>query len=259
VKTVKGHSAQMIAMPLLHLQETKIDCELVMFDMTGTLIDVQPRIRARAAMRAKVMAERVGDEAVREWARLSGVELESWETDEDGPLVKAPRREDLIVGAAAIYVAGYRWDEAKDLVERVYDEADRMLSSVYEPSLFEGVEGALRALRAAGFKLAIATNDRRAEAEKTLRVIGVLDLFEAVVGADEVDDPKPSPAMVLLACERCGATPLKTVYVGDQPTDMEAGRRAGAVATVLVKTSPTPGLVELADHEIESVSELRSA
>jgi len=38
--------------------------------------------------------------------------------------------------------------------------------------------------------------------------------------------------MILKACEMAGASPEKTVYVGDQPTDAQAGRRAGVALVV---------------------------
>ncbi len=53
-----------------------------------------------------------------------------------------------------------------------------------------------------------------------------------VVEADMVDDGKPAPDMILKACEMAGASPEKTVYVGDQPTDAQAGRRAGVALVV---------------------------
>jgi len=124
--------------------------------------------------------------------------------------------------------------------------------------LFDGVEDALRGLKRGGVKLAIATNDRRTDAEETMASIGVLNLFDAVVGADDVDNPKPSPEMLLLACERCAYPPSRVVYVGDLPSDMEAGRSAGMKAVFAVHAGlvPSSGLVEQADFVIESVSRI---
>ena len=247
-------------MPVLCLPDGQIDCELVIFDMTGTLIDAKARIRARAKSRARVLGKLVGDEAVVNWARLSGVDLGTWDADEDGPLARAPRKEDLIVAASAIYLTGRRWEEAKELAQKVYDEADMELASTYEPALFNGIGDALRRLKGAGMKLAIATNDRRADAEETMRTIGVLDLFDVVIGADDVENPKPSPDMILLACERCGCPPSRAVCVGDLPSDMEAGRAAGAKAVIAVSQGPEPSpeLLATADFTVESVSGLQA-
>jgi phosphoglycolate phosphatase len=248
----------MIGMLKLFTSEKQIECELVIFDMTGTLIDVKARLHARARSRAQVLGELVGDEAVFNWAKLSGVNLGTWETDEDGPLAKAPRREDLIVAALAIYLTGRRWEKARELAKEAYDEADKKLTTSYKPALFKGIEDALRNLKAGGMKLAIATNDRHADAEEAMKAMGVQDLFDVVVGADEVENPKPSPDMILLACERCDCPPSGTVYVGDQPSDLRAGRAAGVGAVIAVspKAESSPEFRALADVVIKSVSDL---
>ncbi len=248
----------MTDMPILFLPEKQIECELVSFDMTGTLIDLA-RLHARAKSRAQVLTKLIGDEAVINWAKLSGVDLVTWETDEDGPLAKAPRREDLIVAATAIYLTGQRWEKARELARRVYDEADRKLANSYKPALFKGVEDVLRRLKADGMKLAIATNDRRADAEETMKAVGVHDLFDIYVGADDVENPKPSPEMILLACERCRCTPSESVYIGDQASDLRAGRAAGVKAVIAVSLGVelVPELQVLADIVIRSVGDIR--
>ena len=62
-------------MPLVLPSGEQLECDLVIFDMTGTLIDVRPRLRARARSRAQELARLVGEEAVVSWAKLSGVDL----------------------------------------------------------------------------------------------------------------------------------------------------------------------------------------
>jgi pyrophosphatase PpaX len=60
-----------------------------------------------------------------------------------------------------------------------------------------------------------------------LRAAGLEDAFDVVVGADDVQHHKPDPAPVLAALERLGADPTGTVFIGDSPHDMAAGRAAG--------------------------------
>jgi len=238
-----------------------VDCQLAIFDMTGTLVDVHERTRSRAKLRAKALGNLAGEEATSHWAELSGVNTETWEVDPDGPLAKAPRREDLIVGASALYLAGFAWQEAKELAKRAYDEADRLLPDHYRPTLFDGAGEALTALKEAGVRLAIATNDRRVDAEATFRVAGALHLFDAFVGADEVEEPKPSPEMILVASDRCGLDPGVALYFGDQPTDMLAGREAGVRGNVAVSigSPPSPEMAGLSDFVLEYYRKLSIA
>jgi phosphoglycolate phosphatase-like HAD superfamily hydrolase len=63
--------------------------------------------------------------------------------------------------------------------------------------------------------------------------VNLKGVFKVIIGADDVQNPKPAPDMILLACERCGCIPDETIYVGDMPIDMIAGRRAGVTAVAV--------------------------
>ncbi|HEX5798687.1 MAG TPA: HAD-IA family hydrolase, partial [Gaiellaceae bacterium] len=56
---------------------------------------------------------------------------------------------------------------------------------------------------------------------------GVAELFEVVVTADEVAEPKPSPDVYLRACELLGASPAAAIGLEDSPTGVAAARAAG--------------------------------
>ena len=109
----------MTEMPILCLPEKKIECELVIFDMSGTLIDEKPRFRSLAQARVQALRRIVGEDAVVNWANISGVNLNSWKIDYRGPLARAPRREDLIAAATSLYISGYGWEKAKALASRL--------------------------------------------------------------------------------------------------------------------------------------------
>ena len=55
----------------------------------------------------------------------------------------------------------------------------------------------------------------------------------------DVPRVKPDPLHLLLAAERLGAAPSRTVMVGDHPMDVTAGRAAGMWT---VGFAPTPAL-----------------
>ena len=103
---------------------------------------------------------------------------------------------------------------------------------------YDGVVEAVRAL-ALRATLGLVTSKLRYGALRGLRVAGLEDAFAVVIGADDVDRHKPDPAPVLAAVERLGADPATTVFVGDSPHDMAAGRAAG-VRTAAVLWGPFP-------------------
>jgi phosphoglycolate phosphatase len=48
-----------------------------------------------------------------------------------------------------------------------------------------------------------------------------------VVSGDTLGKRKPDPEPLLYACERVGAAPARSLYVGDAERDMLAGNQAG--------------------------------
>src|SRR5439155_106548 len=84
-----------------------------------------------------------------------------------------------------------------------------------------------------------------------LRVAGLEDAFQVIVGADEVTHPKPHPEPVLTALERLGAPATGAVFVGDSRHDVECGRAAGVkTAAVLWGPFDRSHLEELAPEQI---------
>lgn len=245
----------------LRFAEREIDCDLIIFDLSNTLEDAKPRFQALARCRASALQSLVDEDAVRKWAENSGVNLITWEVYEDGPLARASRKEDLIVAASAVCASGRGWEEAKELAGRAYEEADERLAQSYRPVLFDGVEEILEGLAESGYKLAVATNDRRMVAEETLMSVGVFDLFQTVVGADDVENPKPAPEMILLTCERCWTSPQEAIHVGDSPSDMRAGKAAKLKAVIAVSqgSEPSRELVDLADITIRSFRDIKTS
>jgi len=244
-------------LPTLRIDDEKQEAEFILFDVDGTLVDDKERSRRLAESRMEAVTNRVGREAAETWARLSGVDPDSFAVDMNSPLSKAPRREDLTVAAVALYQHGHPWHRARELSKTIYDEADEIQRRSYIPRFFPGARETLEGLRSTGFRLGVATNGEAGLSRGVLEALGALELFDVVVGADMVNEGKPAPDMVLKACELVGVPPEKTVYVGDQPTDAQAASRAGVAFIVGV------GGAELldagADAVVDSVSEIKIA
>ncbi|GAA3992040.1 hypothetical protein GCM10022384_44740 [Streptomyces marokkonensis] len=96
--------------------------------------------------------------------------------------------------------------------------------------MFDGVPELLRTLRERGFRLAVATGKSGPRARSLLRQLGVLDLFDHVIGSDEIDRPKPAPDIVLHALDLLGAEAHSAMMIGDAVTDLASARGAGVTA-----------------------------
>lgn len=121
---------------------------------------------------------------------------------------------------------------SRDLVEtlRLHYRARYDVVCVSGSALMPGVAEALARMRAAGARLAVVTTKRGKYPPIMLAGHGVGHHFDVVVGADDVQNLKPHPEPVLVACERLGLRPEEVAMVGDTPFDVGAGRAAGAFA-----------------------------
>jgi HAD superfamily hydrolase (TIGR01509 family) len=75
--------------------------------------------------------------------------------------------------------------------------------------------------------MAIATGGTRLVIEKTLQAVGVSDLFEEVVTADDVKIGKPAPDIFLKAAQLLGVAPEKCLVLEDAPAGVMAAQLAG--------------------------------
>lgn len=103
-----------------------------------------------------------------------------------------------------------------------YDEVNGRYSEV-----FPGVARGLAGLRESGLKLACVTNKPTAASAALLRVKGLAGFFDAIVGGDQFARLKPDPLPLLATCRALGATPGRTLMVGDSANDALAARAAG--------------------------------
>ncbi|HTX69863.1 MAG TPA: NAD-dependent DNA ligase LigA [Thermoleophilia bacterium] len=182
----------------------RVGFDPVVFDLDGTVVDTVELIveSFRYATRT-VLREELPDEII-----LAGV---------GQPLMKQMRR-------LSAERAQELYDTYREYNHRRHDELIRG---------YEGIAEALDALRADGRRLGIVTSKSADTTQMAFRAVGLREHFEVVVTAGDTAEHKPSPAPLLLCLERLGAGPPGSLYVGDSPVDIEAGRAAG-MATAAV-------------------------
>ena len=92
---------------------------------------------------------------------------------------------------------------------------------------FDGIVSTVQHLKEAEKRLGLVTSKVRNGALRGLKVAGLEQAFDVVVGADDVRHPKPHPEPVLSALDQLGAQPGEAVFIGDSRHDLECGRAAG--------------------------------
>ncbi len=122
---------------------------------------------------------------------------------------------------------------------------------------FPGAVEVVRSLHHDGHPIGVVTAKVESGAERTLRLVGLHDCVDVLVGADTVPRAKPDPLPVLHALQRLGRAPREALMIGDSPHDLAAARGAG-VASVGACWGATAreALAPLADHLLSDVRDL---
>lgn len=92
---------------------------------------------------------------------------------------------------------------------------------------YPGVDAVLRALEMHGIRWGIVTNKPGHLARAVVAELKLDSRSSALVSGDCLAQRKPDPAPLLHACALVGVTATRSVYVGDDARDIEAGQRAG--------------------------------
>ncbi len=125
---------------------------------------------------------------------------------------------------------------------------------------FPGAVEVVRAFKATGAALGVVTSRRTPMAERTLARAGFDGLMDVLVGADDVVKAKPDPEPVLMALERLGlrGQEARTLFVGDSPHDLRAGRGAGTRTAAVLWGPFAPEVLraEGPDHFVSRPEEL---
>lgn len=204
----------------------------IAFDLDGTLIDTAPDLGAsanlmlarlgRAQIPAACIPQFIGAGISTFVARV----LEQSQTHvRPNPILSA--------GAEALFRRLYR----QHLFER---------SRIYPE-----VRATLKSLAANGVAMCCITNKESSFASHLLKAARLDTFFAHTLCADNIEDRKPSPNLILQACARMRIQPNDLLYVGDSRSDIVAARSAGCrIAAVTYGYHNARALNELQPDEL---------
>jgi phosphonatase-like hydrolase len=149
-----------------------------------------------------------------------------------------------------------RAQRGNQIFEESYAESVR--SGLVAP--LPGAVEAITVLRAAGIKVCLATGFAPVTRDTLLNALGWRTLIDLALSPSDAGRGRPWPDLPLTALLRLGGGAVtELVVVGDTPSDVESGLRAGAgiVAGVTTGASSREALAEAgAPYVMDSVSEL---
>lgn len=135
-------------------------------------------------------------------------------------------------GARRLIRRAFGEDQPEDVIDRAYE----FFIPFYRENLlvetrpYPGVEEALRTISEEGHPMAVLTNKPEALSVEMIEGLGWSRYFFRVYGGDSLEERKPHPLGLRLIMEEAGATPDRTVMVGDSAVDVQTARAAGTFA-----------------------------
>jgi phosphoglycolate phosphatase len=123
-----------------------------------------------------------------------------------------------------------------------------------ETVLYPGVRAGLEALARQRCHLAIVTNKPTQPACRICEGLGIRAFFGQILGGDACERMKPDPLPLLRVIETTGADLARSWMVGDNATDLEAGRRAG-LRRCFCRFGFGRARAEVADLTVDSLEE----
>lgn len=188
--------------------------EVVLFDLDGTLIDIDDQQAKALARRLRGVSRLLPGRSPEQAARRVMLKAE-------GPV-------NTILTALDVVGLGDNLSALSDRLRRFKGERT---AANFE--IVPGADAALRALEGY-YRLGIVTTRGQRDTEAFLAQYQLTDLFEVVVTHESTPRLKPHPQPVCHAAEVLGLPPERCVMVGDTTMDVEAAKKAGAWAIAVL-------------------------
>lgn len=177
--------------------------EAVLFDLDGTLADTAPDLGAAT----NILLQEEG---------------------RPQQLLKALRPY-VSQGVQGLLKAGFGIDSTAPDYERLSQRFLEIYTArlCTASQLFAGIPELLDELESRGLQWGIVTNKRMRFTDPLVELLALSPRTRCVVSGDTTAEAKPSPLPILHACKLLNCTPGRTLYVGDDLRDIQAGRAAG--------------------------------
>jgi HAD superfamily hydrolase (TIGR01509 family) len=171
---------------------------------------------------------------------------------------------ELATWAACIGTAD-TFDPCAELAARLGRELDRLVVEMererrfaellHVQAILPGVSTWIDAATRLGVRLGVASSSSREWVTGHLARFGLLDRFDAVRCADDVQRVKPEPELYLAVLDALGVPAARAIAVEDSPNGVLAAKRAGlyCVAVPNVLTCELP--LDHADLRLASLAE----
>ncbi len=240
-------------------KKIEIDAKVIIFDKDGTLLSHDhfvPIVKKRIELLTEEF--KLSAEDQKTLMRISGIDPDTHEIIPNGTLYIARIDTQLLV-EAFLMEKGFRGSQIRKQVDEIFQRADVEVELEKFIKPLPGVPELLAKLKEHGIQLAIATHDNTEVASRQLEVANINQYIDLIIGLDynESITHKPSPSMLLTACEKFQVTPDEAVVVGDSNNDVLMGKNGGAFAIAVLSGEHKAEDFKNYDAILNSVTEIK--
>jgi HAD superfamily hydrolase (TIGR01509 family) len=207
--------------------------DAVVFDMDGVLVDTEH------------LWDEVREQLTTEWGGTY-----------------TPEAQEAMMGMSSTEWSRYLHETVglRESPATINAEVVRRMLELYETELpvVPGAPEAVRRLKAAGLRLAVASSSNRELIDAVLRRLELAASFDATVSSEEVARGKPAPDVYREAARRLGVDPSRCAAVEDSASGIGAAHAAGlrVIAYPNRHYPPSAEALALADVVLASLDEL---
>ncbi len=204
-----------------------------LFDLDGTVIDnMQYHLHAWEETVAEAGSDKQGDELFKQ---LYGKNTE--------------------ILTRVLGTEKYSPDEIREIAA----QKDALYRETYAPFItpIAGFNHFIASAHKKGLKLAIASGTININVDFALDHLGIRHYFNAIVSGTDVKNSKPDPDTFIKAAECLQVLPTHCIVFEDVPMGVEAARRAGMKAVVILSSHKKEDFSEF-DNVVQIITDYRS-
>lgn len=113
-----------------------------------------------------------------------------------------------------------------------------------------GLDELLAWLQGRGIPMAVASGSKMEQIKHHVEMCGVADFFDVLVSGFEVEHAKPAPDIFLVAAEKLGVDPARTVVLEDSSNGIQAAAAGGFIPVMVPDAAPPTDEIRSACHAV---------
>lgn len=207
------------------------DFDAAIFDMDGTMINNMEYHK----------------KAWKEFAKRHGLDL----TDEEFKEKMSGKKNDQI------FKTIFDKELSEEEIAKYTEEKESVYRELYAAHIepVAGLHDVITALQSAGKKLAVATTAPKDNREFGFKALGLENVFEVVLGDEDVTKGKPHPEIYVETAKKLGIDPARCIVFEDTPPGIQSGKDAG-MKVISILTTHTEEDNKAADYFVKDFTEL---